>query len=55
MGTALYVGWGARTLPGDVALPGFVGLGAGLFVLAAVLSAFATLGFAYLQRRLPPA
>jgi hypothetical protein len=53
LGMALYLGWGAVTLPGvGTVIPAFAGLGGGVMLLAAALSAIATLGFASLHRRI---
>jgi hypothetical protein len=51
VGMALYLGWEAP-MPG---LPAFEGLGAGLWLGSAGLSALATLGFVRLARRVAAA
>jgi hypothetical protein len=52
VGIALYAGVDARALPGGVALPALPAIGGWMMMLAAALSATATLGFRALHRRI---
>lgn len=52
LGMALFVGWGAPTLPGvGTVLPAFGGIGAWTFAIAAGCALVATIGYTILARR----
>ena len=52
VGIALYAGVGAQELPGGITLPALPAIGGWMMMLAAALSAIATLGFAALHRQI---
>jgi len=51
-GMLLYVGWEPFALPGGLAVPGFGGVQAEVFLIAALLTVASWAGFWRLQRRI---
>jgi hypothetical protein len=52
MGVLLYAGWDSVSISGEVVIPGWSGIGAHVFAVAAVLSSVACLGFWNLARQI---